>query len=271
MVSERHPDFHTWVIRARPNPHARLRLFCFPYSGKGASLFHTWSQELPPDIEVCAIELPGRESRFREPPFTQLVPLVQELAEVLHPYLDVPFAFFGHCVGSLISFTLARQLRRSYQVTPAFLFLAAHRAPQLPSRQIPLHALPDSEFLEGVHCLNGITEETFQNSMLMQLVLPSLRADFTLGETYQYEEDEPFACPLVVFGGRKDHLVSNEELVAWHIQTRSDFTFHLLEGGHFFLHESRQELLSEISKKILYWSDGTLRPNQSLSPNTSWR
>ncbi len=105
---------NNWVACAKPNPQAKLRLFCFHYAGGGASVFRGWRDSLPQSVEVCAIELPGRGMRLRESPFTQLEPLVQHLASTLLPYLDKPFAFFGHSMGGLVSFELTRLLRRGY-------------------------------------------------------------------------------------------------------------------------------------------------------------
>jgi medium-chain acyl-[acyl-carrier-protein] hydrolase len=115
---------NNWVTCSRPKPQATLRLFCFHYAGGGAAIFRTWSDSLPSSVEVCAIELPGRGMRLKEPPFTQLEPLVQHLASALFPYLDKPFAFFGHSMGGLVSFELTRLLRREYGVSPVHLFVS---------------------------------------------------------------------------------------------------------------------------------------------------
>src|SRR5450759_4546174 len=103
--------FASWIACRKPNPQARLRLFCFPYAGTGASIFRTWSDGLPAEVEVCPVEFPGRGTRLMETPFTQLSPLVQALAQALVPLMDKPFAFFGHSLGALVGFELARQLR----------------------------------------------------------------------------------------------------------------------------------------------------------------
>src|SRR5690349_11863534 len=135
-----------WVTRTKAHP--QRRLFCFPYAGGGASIYRQWASLLPADIEVCALQLPGRENRILEPLFTQLEPLVRTLADVLQPYLDVPFSFFGHSMGALISFELARYLRRHHLPQPRRLLLSAHRAPQLPYRGPRLHTMPHDEFID---------------------------------------------------------------------------------------------------------------------------
>lgn len=122
-----------WVIRPQPNPQMKFRLFCFPYAGSGTSGFNPWLRVVSPDIEMCLIRLPGRESRFTETPFTALKPLVEVLTSELIPYLDQPFAFFGHSMGSFILFEIARELRRQQQSNPSYLFVSGRHATRNPS------------------------------------------------------------------------------------------------------------------------------------------
>ena len=119
-------SFNSWIFASRPNPQARLRLFCFPHAGGGASFFRPWIGMLSPDIEVCPVQLPGRENRLKERPFNQFSPLISELAQALRPYLDRPFAFFGHSMGALVSFGLARHLREQNDPMPRHLFISAY-------------------------------------------------------------------------------------------------------------------------------------------------
>jgi medium-chain acyl-[acyl-carrier-protein] hydrolase len=238
-----------WV--ARTSPHARLRLFCFPYAGGGSSLFRLWPQQLPPELDVCPVLLPGRETRWHEPLFTHLPSLVQALAEGLYPVLDVPFAFFGHSLGALIGFELARRLARSRRAAPTHLFVAAHRAPQLPLPASPLHILPDPEFINALYRLGGTPVAILQNEEMMRLMLPILRADFTLYETYTYTPEEPLACPVTAFGGEQDRLVSMQELAGWREQTTSFFTMTIIPGDHFFLHSHQSLVLQAIRQALL--------------------
>lgn len=193
---------------------------------------------------------PGREIRLKEPSFTRLSPLVQTLAQVLHPYLNMPFAFFGHSMGALIGFELARQLRRQYSLGPVHLFVSGRRAPQIPDRSPPIHQLPESALVEELRRLNGTPESVLQNAELMQLVLPVLRADFALCETYVYSTEDPLDCPISAFGGLQDGSVSYDDLAAWRDQTNSSFTLKMIRGNHFFLQSARALILSALSQEL---------------------
>ncbi|MEH2041214.1 thioesterase II family protein [Nostoc sp.] len=245
------PLFNSWVRCPKPNPQARLRLFCFPYAGGSVSIFRTWSEEvLPVEIEVCPIQLPGRESRLQEPPFTQLSRLLETLAQVMHPYLNMPFAFFGHSMGALISFELARQLRRQYSLNPVHLFVSGRAAPQIPISDSSIHQLPESEFIEKLRYLNGTPESVLKNPELMHLLLPILRADFAVCETYVYSNEEPLDCPISTFGGLQDDEVSYEDIAAWRELTNSSCTLRMFPGNHFFLHSNQALIWSAVSQDI---------------------
>ncbi len=231
-------DLDRWIPFRQPDPKAQLRLFCLPYAGAGALIFRKWSDTLPRDIEVCPIQLPGRGTRLTEPPFTKLSCLIEALAQALDPLLDKPFAFFGHSLGALIAFELARQIRRQHGVHPVHLFVSAGRAPQIPHRAPPIHTLPDKEFLAELRRLNGTPRELLDHEELMEVMLPILRADFALYETYLYSTEPPLSCPISAFGGLQDRRVSASDLEAWRSQTSASFSLRMFPGDHFFLKES---------------------------------
>lgn len=238
--------FNQWMTCWKPNPQATLRLFCFHYAGGGAAIFRTWSDSLPQSVEVCAIELPGRGARLRETPFTHIEPLVQNLASALFPNLDKPFVFFGHSMGALISFELTRLLRKDYNLSPVHLFISGHRAPQIPDSDPPIHDLPESAFVEELRHLNGTPPAVLENAELMQLFLPTLRADFSVVETYAYTPEPPLECPITVFGGLQDSEASCDELDAWREQTNHSFVLQMFPGDHFFLQSAQQPLLQSL-------------------------
>lgn len=224
-----------WFLVSRPNPNCKLRLFCFPYAGAGATIFREWSKYLPDEVEVCAVQPPGRETRVREAPYTQVEPLVASLMAVMPARLDKPFAFFGHSLGALVAFILARQLRREQDVLPQHLFVSARSAPQSSRRESPFYALSDAAFLEKVQQLGGMEKSILEHAELMALIMPILRADFQMNETYTYGAEPPLACPISAFRGAKDDLMTYDEVAAWREQTTGKFRLRTLPGGHFFI------------------------------------
>jgi len=227
--------FDSWISFRKPGPKSRLRLFCFPSAGAGALIFRTWSDRLPADVDVCPVQLPGRGARLMERPFTRLSPLVEALAQGLAPLLDMPFAFFGHSLGTLVSFELARRIRKQYGVHPVRLFVSAGHAPQIPYRAPSINTLPDKEFLAELRRLNGTPSELLDHEELMEIMLPILRADFALYETYVYSIEPPLNCPISAFGGLQDRRVSDSDLEAWRAQTSVSFSLQMFPGDHFFL------------------------------------
>jgi medium-chain acyl-[acyl-carrier-protein] hydrolase len=245
-----------WMIRAQPRPSARLRLFCFPYAGGGASVFRTWTSMLPPNVELCAVQLPGRENRVREQAFSCISELIPILTEVITPHLNLPFALFGHSMGAIIAFELARRLRALYSFRPVHLFVAAHIAPHLSSPEA-LHRLPDATFIEKLKTYGGIPELLLQEKELMQLLLPTIRADFAMNETYMYADEEPLDCPISAFGGLHDPKVSPDYLAPWRQHTHATFNQYMLPGNHFFLQSSKELLLKTIGDDLTQALDRT--------------
>jgi medium-chain acyl-[acyl-carrier-protein] hydrolase len=183
-----------------------------------------------------------------ERPFTQLLPLVEALAQALVPLLDKPFAFFGHSLGALVAFELARRIRREYGLHPARLFFSASRAPQIPHRSSPIHTLPEKEFLAELRRLNGMPCELLEHKELMEIMLPILRADFAVYETYVYTSEPPLNCPISAFGGLQDHTVKDNDLEAWRAETNASFSLRMFPGNHFFL---QQPLLLQVLSREL--------------------
>ncbi len=238
-----------WIQRYRPNDQARLRLFCFPYAGGRASIFRPWTDGLPAEIEVCSIQLPGREERLRELPYKRLGPLVEDLVVALVPYLDRPFAFYGHSMGALVSFEVARLLHKEYDRHPVALYLAAFRAPQLPNPNIKIHHLP-TEVFKVVLRADGIPETILQNDELMQLMLPTLRADYEVCDTYEYHEETALPCPFFLYCGQEDVRIRESDMLPWPVHTSGESRLTLVPGSHLFIHSSQDMLLTEITQSL---------------------
>lgn len=239
-----------WITILNPRPDARCRLYCLPHAGGGAALFRTWPNALPADVEVCPIQLPGREMRFAEHRFTSIAGLVHTLAPIILPHLQKPFAVFGHSMGGLIGFELIRELRRLDAPAPVRLFIAARQAPQLVETHPPLHGLPDQEFFEALHRrYGGIPGEALNNQEIRDVFIPLLRADVEMVETYRYQPEQPLDCPITVFGGRSDSI-AEAYLRAWQQQSRQPVFVRVMEGSHFFMHTARADLLAVIGRQL---------------------
>lgn len=244
---------NNWLTFPRPNREAHFRLFCFPYSGAGTSIFYTWPKILAPlsQVELGLIQYPGRESRLAEPCITRLPLLVEKIAENIQPYLDKPFAFYGHSLGGLVSYELTRFLRRNGRPQPFHLFISSHAAPHLKDIEPAMYDLPDTEFKMRLEKLSGMKKEVLQNDELMQIVLPILRADFEICDTYTHHEENPLDCPISVYGGLQDQEVPNDSLKAWQTLTHSKFIMRMFPGNHFFLNEERQLLIETIARELI--------------------
>jgi medium-chain acyl-[acyl-carrier-protein] hydrolase len=239
------------VTCIKPNLQAKLRLFCFPYAGGSSFSFRGWGDNLPDILELCPIELPGRGTQMKSPSLTQVKLIVEAIAPHLLPYLDKPFAFFGHSLGGIIAFETVRLLRREHGLNPVCLFVSGCRAPQIPSKNPPIHNLPEPEFIDELRRLNGTPEAVFQSPELLELLLPILRTDFAAFETYIYLSEPRLNCPIAAFGGWQDPEVSQADLAAWQEQAIADFFLEMFPGDHFFIHSDLSALLQSISSKLI--------------------
>ena len=222
-----------WLLRFPRRPDARLRLVCVPGAGCTASMFHGWAEMLPDEVEVCAVQVPGRGSRLRETPFTRMDPLADALTEVVLAESDLPVVMLGHSLGALIAYEVTDRLCRMDRA-PVALIAAAHKAPSLGSAGLTYHLLPDDELVGVVDALGGTPGGTLANPAIRKLALPSLRADFELDANYEFRERPPLSIPVSVFGGDNDAIVSTDELRAWRAHTTGDFALRVVSGGHFF-------------------------------------
>lgn len=235
-----------WIVTHR-EASSGIRLICFPYAGGGAAVFRSWAQDdFLPDTEVCAIQLPGRESRITESPVGDLRRLVSMLGDAMEPYLDRPFAFFGHSIGALVSFELARELRRTRRIEPIHLFASGCPAPHLQNTE-QICDLPDGEFLEHVCRFNGTPPDVLNHPELMRLMLPALRADFSLRDRYLFRDEPPLSCPITSFGGMGDAHVDGATLGTWRQHTGERFQLWLFQGDHFFLRSAQRPILEVLS------------------------
>jgi medium-chain acyl-[acyl-carrier-protein] hydrolase len=224
-------------------------LFCFPFSGSGAQAYRTWSSELPETIDICPVQLPGREARMSEPRHTSLADLVPRVVDALLPRMEPPFSLFGHSVGALIAFAVTRELRRRGLGQPVQLIVSGRNAPHL-GVVYPLHHFADARLLDELRRLDPPRPEAWSNTDLVELMLPVVRADLTINDTYVHQLEEPLEMPIVAFCGSDDHVAPPASVQAWQKETRSVFRCHVLPGRHFFLHSSWPLFLGTLRREL---------------------
>jgi surfactin synthase thioesterase subunit len=239
-----------WLIRFRSKNTARvhIRLFCFHYAGASASIFRSWDEAMPDEIELVAVQLPGREYRLDELLLTDMHGIAGLITEILP--LDKRFAFFGHSMGALLGFEIARLLREQGLRQPEMLIASGRNAPQFKWRDAGMQLLPDDEFVAAVIAYKGIPESLLENAALRDLLLPRIRADLTISAQYQYVEKEPLECPIVVLFGNQDELSTEAGLNGWLTQTTAEVRYFRFAGNHFFLHSAEQLVLSRIAEEL---------------------
>nr|WP_247655372.1 alpha/beta fold hydrolase [Pseudoalteromonas sp. MMG007] len=223
-----------------------MRLFCFPYAGGSATAFVPWVRHLPKDVEVVLLQPPGRGSRFSEVAHEDMLSLTSEILAEQNFITEVPYVFFGHSLGSRVAFEVARELQYRRLLAPLHFIASGSRAPHLAEKLESIHNLSDWEFAKKLEDLNGTPKEILHNKELMQLVLPSLRADFRIAESH-VAKPEPLSCPITVFYGIEDDAVTIEKVNAW--QELSKFTINTIafKGGHFFINEAKNQVLTTLT------------------------
>lgn len=239
-----------WFNTPKNGQPARLRLFCFPYAGGSALIYRGWQNYLPAGVAVWPVQLPGRGSRYKEPPYVSMPAAVSGVTAAIEPFLDVPFAFFGHSMGAMMSFELAHAVNEKFRVRPKHLFVSGSGGPHLPRTTANIHDLPDDQFIKRLKELNGTPPEVFDNPELMLMMMRTLRADFEIAETYPRFFGPLLDCPITAFGGQDDGLVLREDLEAWKFQTTNSFNSWILPGDHFFLQTSDAIVLRILSQQL---------------------
>ena len=238
------------LLRVEHRPQALCRVLCFSPAGGSASAYAAGHRALPNSIEVCAVQLPGRESRHREPFIVDMQQLTETLLSGLRALHDRPVALFGHSLGGLVAFEYARGLIRQGRPAPMHLFVSASRAPTRP-RGAPRRDLPRPAFLREMTArYDGIPKAILEEPDMLEYVLPILRADIALLESYRYQEGPPLPCPITAFGGELDKRVPDTELSLWRAHTEGAFDTRMFPGGHFFTTECRGQVLAEIERRL---------------------
>lgn len=235
-----HASPPSWFEHLSRSKAPSLRVFCFPYAGGSTDLYRGWQRWFPEQIDLCLVHLPGRSRIIGEQAFTRLQPLIKSVADRIEPEIQVPFVLYGHSMGALISFELARELCNRRHAGPRHLLISGRRAPQWPADKLPTFNLPHDEFIEELKKLKGTPQEVLENSELMQLFLALLRADFETVETYEYRTGGQLSCPITVYRCR-----------AWQKETSASCRVKICIGDHFFIRKPGSEFIAAFRNDVL--------------------
>jgi surfactin synthase thioesterase subunit len=260
-----------WLVFPRPRPEASCRLFCFPFAGGGSAIYRDWGEALDSEIEVVAIEPPGRLSRISEEPLNDMRLFVDELLPKVLGFVDKPFAFLGHCLGGLTMFEVCRALIDQTDLTPAHLFVSAARAPHrlvgygdferllmedlLGRREfevgVPVHTQPEPVFADAIRHFNiPATERLLEEGSLRGLMLPTIRAEFEMAFNYRYVAPPPWPVPITCFAGLDDPYAGPSEMMDWIRFTTSRFTVYQRPGEHFLLVDDKEFLQAIVAQEL---------------------
>lgn len=240
-----------WVQTFQPAPGARLRLLCFTYAGGPTRLYQEWGAALGPEVEVAAVALPGRERRRHEPSFSRMDPLVAALTQGVAGWLDRPFALFGHSLGALIAYELACRLRAEGRAEPLHLLVSGRPAPDFAITTPMLHALPDDRLVSEVQRIyGGIPAAVLRERELLQMMIPSLRADLAVVETYVHRERPPLELPITALTGSADPVAPERAMAQWRRHTARRFEQVVVPGDHFFVQGAPRGVLALVRARL---------------------
>ena len=237
-----------WFVAPRPEPAARIRLFCFPYAGGSSATYRSWISQLPDHVELIAVELPGRAARILEEPLDSLDAVTDELVPRMVPLLDKPYALFGHSMGARIAYATACKIQENGHDSPSDFFASGSRAPHIARDRRSLHDLPRAEFIHELRKLNGTPPEILRDEEMLDLILPFLRADFRIAETRLPIPDNRLAPSVHVFGGMADTDIVPGDLKAWKLFFEGTMSVHLYDGGHFFIETCKSSVVKKVGE-----------------------
>jgi surfactin synthase thioesterase subunit len=241
-----------WFIRRSPlnSSSPKLRLYCFTYAGGSASAYLPWHRHLPDGVELCAVQLPGRGTRIREPLMRDFQQLLRNLLQVFSQETRLPFVFFGHSLGAIVAFELTRLARLHHLPQPRHLIVSGCEAPQFRRAPKNLHLLDDGPLIEALTAYEGTPGELMENSELMALALPIVRADFSLVADYTYRTAPKLDMPVTVFEGVDDHAINREHAHEWLRETTASCELQWFPGGHFFINSASATVIASLNRAL---------------------
>ena len=238
-----------WVRIYHPAPTCAVRLACFPHAGGSASFFFPVARALAPDVEVLAVQYPGRQDRRHEPNIGTIAELADRSLAALRPFTDKPLALFGHSMGAVLAYEVALRLRDAGLPSPVRLFASGRRAPSR-YRDERLHGEPDDRLVSELRLLSGTNAAMLADPEVLEMIIPAIRSDYHAIETYRHDPARWLDCPVTVLTGQDDPRVTVAEAGAWEQHTIAPTEVHVLPGGHFFLVEHSHRVIALVRREL---------------------
>jgi surfactin synthase thioesterase subunit len=244
-----------WIRRYHPAPDAAVRLICFPHAGGSASYFHPVSRRFSPDVDVVALQYPGRQDRRTEPCITDLGELADRLTAEVVGLDNRPTVFFGHSMGAALAFETIWRLERDGEPGTRSLIASGRRGPST-FRDDHVYRESDERLIQEIKALDGTSSELLEDDEILRMALPSIRADYQAIETYRCPADRRITAPITVLTGDADPKTTIDEAQVWREHTKGSTRLKVFRGGHFFLQEQPAAVNDVIAEEI-----GALKPN----------
>lgn len=229
----------------------QARVICFPFAGAGAVAFQPWAKHFKDtNIDFLGVSIPGRENLIKEKFETSIERLCEKLLPNIVEISDKPYVFLGHSLGGLIAFELCRLLRRDGHSLPIHLFVSAVRSPNMLNPNTLMHTLSDQQLIKEIGEYGGTPNEILSNPRLLSMILPTLKADFKLFESYEYKEGSPMNIPITALSGIADRIARPEYMHNWKYQTNSEFDQIEYPGNHFFLQNNQHKIIPLLTQAL---------------------
>lgn len=230
----------------------KLRLFCLPYAGGSATIYNRWKNKVINNIIIMPVELQGRGKRFLEPLYSSVEQAATDIFNyIINEVDEEEYAIFGHSMGCLLSYEVARKIKESGFKEPIHIFFSGKEPPHIKERGKTLHTLPDEEFISEIYKKGGMPKEIFENKEILKIFTPILKADFKIIETYAFKPDiNKLNYNISVLNGSKDDEISHERIMEWKLYTNKECNIYEFDGGHFFIMDKEDEVLKLIGSTL---------------------